>query len=120
MKSKVFLEARDFMSVETNEVEEKQVLNFRNEIGILLKEYAFQSNTGHQSLWNQLYSLAKLTMHRDYKLLSKIEKKAAIQIVEEEGRLEELYDLAKVIFDPSNITTREDFLQSLEEMKKGG
>lgn len=102
------------------ETKETTVMNFRNEIGILLKEYAFHSNTGHQSLWNQLYGLAKLTMHRDYLLLSKNSGKAAIQIVEEEGRLEELFDLAKVIFDPSNITTRADFLDSLEAMKTGG
>lgn len=108
------------MSVETKEVEKTEVLNFRVEIGRLVSEYHKQSNTAYQSLWNQLYDLTKLSMHRDYALLSKSEGKAAIQIVEEDGRLEEVIDLAKVIFNPSNITTKEDFLQSLEAMKSGG
>ncbi|TGM22011.1 hypothetical protein [Leptospira meyeri] len=108
------------MTVETNEVEKIEVLNFRVEIGKLVREYHKVSNTPHQCLWNQLYDLAKLAMHRDYALLSKSEGKAAIQIVEDEGRLEELYDLAKIIFNPSNITTTEGFLDSLEAMKSGG
>lgn len=93
--------------------------NIRHEIAKLVNEYASLSNSSHQMVWNSLYDHAKYVLHKDYRLLSKNEGRPAIQIVEEDGRLSELLEISRKLLNPTNLMSKEEFLNSLEEMKTG-
>ncbi|TGL97959.1 MULTISPECIES: hypothetical protein [Leptospira] len=104
--------------METNVV--SNASSIRHEIAKLVNEFALLSKSSHQEVWNSLYDHAKYVLHKDYRLLSKNEGRPAIQIVEEDGRLSELLEISKKLLNPSNLMSKDEFLNSLEAMKSGG
>lgn len=122
----------DILELATNEIKKlKADLDYKNQIVIkraksvppetmritinrVVRNFAKNQNTIHQIVWGKLYEEFKYHFHIDLKARAK-KGQSKIQIAEDLGKLEDLYNLALNMFEVKKILSLEDNKNNWEE-----
>ncbi|MGL4404100.1 MAG: antA/AntB antirepressor family protein, partial [Fusobacteriaceae bacterium] len=91
-KNKIVIERAESVPAET----------MRLTINRVVRNYAKQESIWHQVVWSKLYEEFKYRFHLDLKARAK-KGKSKIQVAEDLGRLEDLYNLALKMFEENRI-----------------
>lgn len=79
--------------------EKVPAITMRNTINRIIREYAKKQERWYSSIWRELYKEFKYVYNIDLVTRAENSKKSKIQIAEELGKLEELYNLSLKMFE---------------------